>query len=884
MTLLDRTLGHYRVLTPLGRGGMGEVFVAQDIRLGRRVALKVLPEEVAGSADRRERFEREARAVAALSHPNILAIHDFGEHDGVVYAVMELLEGETLRSRLDRGALPAREAIEHGRRIVDGLSAAHQRGIIHRDLKPENVFLTRDGLLKILDFGLAKLATPPGDTSTVAPLTEAGVILGTVGYGAPEQMRGEAADARADIFSVGAILYEMLAGHRAFRGASSLDVVAAILNLDAPPLPLSGPNAEGIANIVTRCLDKRPDQRFQSARDLGFALEATAAGAAALPGAASSSRPKQLAAGVTIVLLLAAAVTYVAVTWVTSPSTAVATAGEGQPVRIAVLPFENLGPPEDAYFASGVTEEITNRLAMLSGLGVISRTSAAQFAESGRNTKEIGKELGAAYLLLGGVRWIRDGNGAGRVRITPQLVRVLDDTQIWTDQYDRALAELFSLQSEIAERIAVSLDLKLLEPQRRITESSATTNLQAYQAYLRGIDAASAGDSISRSGSQLSVESFEQAVALDPGFAIAHARLSSAHSTFFRLGYDMTDARLASALASAERARELQPDLPWTHLALGSYYYARDEYDQARREFLLAQRAIPGASEVHARLGNTARRQGRFDEALSFGQRAAELDPRSAREFRDIGMTLGALRRYEEAIGYEDRSIALDPNQLIPYWEKTGSQLNLGRPLDEVRRTLERMPQKGDAIVLRAWLRLELLARNYQAALLRIQDFPGGFVDQNFVWPQPLLLAETYRFLGDVSRARPLFHMACDWLERERGRVPDDPRVLSALGLAYAGLGRKEDAIREARRAVDLMPATRDAMRAPARVHDLARVYTMVGEYGAALDALDRLLSMPYFFFSVNVLELEPIWDPLRNEPGYRSLVDAHRRETRGKS
>jgi serine/threonine-protein kinase len=208
----------------------------------------------------------------------------------------------------------------------------------------------------------------------------------------------------------------------------------------------------------------------------------------------------------------------------------------------------------------------------------------------------------------------------------------------------------------------------------------------------------------------------------------------------------------------------------------------------------------------------------------------------------------------------------------------------MGRPLDEVRRTLERIPPKDDAYVLRAWLRLELLARNYQAALLRIQDFPGGFLDQNFDWPQPLLLAETYRFLGDVGRARPLFHMACDWLERERGRVPDDPRVLSALGLAYAGLGRKEDAIREARRGVDLTPATKDAMRAPARVHDLARVYTMVGEYSAAIDELDRLLSMPYFFFSVNVLELEPIWDPLRKEPGYRTLVDAHRRETRGKS
>jgi len=878
MTLLDTTLGHYRVLAPLGRGGMGEVFVAQDIRLGRKVALKVLPEEVAGSADGRERFEREARAVAALSHPNILAIHDFGEQDGVVYAAMELLEGETLRSRLDRSALPTREAIEHARRIVDGLAAAHQRGIIHRDLKPENVFLTRDGQLKILDFGLAKLTTPPGDTTTVAALTESGVVMGTVGYAAPEQMRGEVADARADIFAVGAILYEMLAGHRAFRGGSSVDVVAAILTADAPPLAVSGPNTVGIENIVTRCLDKRPDHRFQSARDLGFALDATAAVAARPPAPVSSSRRGLLAAGLILGLLIAAAGTYVAVTRLKSASAVALGSGVAPPLRIAVLPFENLGPPEDDYFASGVTEEITNRLAVLSGLGVISRSSAMQYAKSGKNTKEIGKELGIAYLLLGGIRWDRDGNGPGRVRITPQLVRVVDDTQIWTDHYDRALAEVFSVQSDIAERIAESLDMRLLEPQRRVMESSATNNLQAYQAYLRGIDAASAGDSISPSGTRLSVESFEQAVALDPGFAIAHARLSSAHSTVFRLGFDVSDARITSALASAERARELQPDLAWTHLALGNYYYARDDYDQARREFLLAQRTMPGASEVQARLANTARRQGRFDEALGLGQRTIELDPRSSRAFRDIAMTLGALQRYDEAIGYQDRAIALDPNQVITYWEKAGSQLNMGRPLDEVRRTLERMPQKNDAYVLRAWLRLELLARDYQAALLRIQAWPGGFEDQNYVWPQPLLLAETYRYLGDRDRAGPMYETAREKLERERGQRPDDPRVRSALGLAYAGLGRKEDAIREARKGVDLVPPAKDAMRAPARVHDLARVYTIVGEHRAALDELERLLSMPYFFFSVNVMELEPVWDPLRSDPRYRSIVDAHRR------
>jgi TolB-like protein/Flp pilus assembly protein TadD len=873
-------LGAYEILTLIGRGGMGEVYKARDTRLDRTVAIKVLPTELAGDPDLRARFEREARAIATLSHPNILAIHEFGDDGGTMFAAMELLEGETLRARLDRGALPPRTSIDYARRIADGLAAAHARGVVHRDLKPENLFVTRDNQIKILDFGLAQLSEATGDSPTVSPLTEPGTMMGTVGYAAPEQVRGAAADARADIFALGAVLYEMLEGHRAFKGSSPFDVVASILTSDPPPLTVSGANAEALETVIRRCVDKNPDQRFQAARDLRFALDAVDH----LPKSQLTKSRWMGRGRVTatlLVLSILASAAYVVIGRLTahrSGASAAATARSGPLVRVVVLPFENLGPPEDGYFASGVTEEITSRLAGVGGLGVISRTSAAQYVRSGKSSRQIGQELGADYILEGGVRWQRDAGGSGRIRITPQLVRVADDTHVWAERYDRVVAEIFPIQADIAERVAESLDLRLLAPARSAIESDATKNVEAYEAYLRGIDYRSRPDNVTSTGARQIVESFERAVALDPRFGMAQARLSSAHSMLYRLGIDVSDTRLAKAKAGAESARDLLPDSPWVHLALGNYYYARNDYALALDEFVAAQKGMPGSSEVYALLGYTQRRQGRIEDALGSFQRAAELDPRSSNAMRDIAFADALLRRYDEAIRYDDRAIALDPNQVITYWEKSAVQLNSGRPLDEARLTLAAMPKTDDPYVLRAWLRLELLARDYRAALARVEAQRDGFVDQAFFWPKPLLLGNLYRLLGDADRARTMYGAAQKILERERDERPKDARVRSALGGVHAGLGRREEAIREARLGVELVPPSNDAMMAPVRVEDLARVYTLVGDHGAALDQLEHLLTMPSFFFSIRLLELDPAWDPLRGLPRYRALVAAHKR------
>jgi len=391
--LIGTTLGHYRIVEQIGAGGMGVVYRAHDERLDRDVAIKVLHEAVAQDADRLARFEREAKAVAKLDHPNILAIHDFGTEDGVTYAVMELLEGESLREVIKGGGLTTSKAVEYAQAIAEGLAAAHDKGIVHRDLKPENVFLTRDGRIKILDFGLAKLKLPEHDLSTDTPTatldTAPGGLLGTVAYMAPEQVQGQPADHRSDIFALGVLLYEMLTDHRPFGGGTTVETEAAILKEDPESISAVSPGVQpALATVVSKCLEKRPEDRFSSAHDLSLTLGAVESTSPAPPvhqGSVISKRWPHVLAVVIAALI--------AVFFVLPPQGLFERLEEKPPEttppRIVVLPFENLGSPDDEYFADGITEEITSRLAAVSGLQVISRTSAMYYKDRRLPVKQI---------------------------------------------------------------------------------------------------------------------------------------------------------------------------------------------------------------------------------------------------------------------------------------------------------------------------------------------------------------------------------------------------------------------------------------------------------------------------------------------------------------
>jgi len=591
--MIGRTLGHYEILGPLGAGGMGEVYRARDERLEREVAIKVLPAALAGDVNRLARFEREAKALARLSHPNILTIHDFGREHETSFAVMELLEGETLRATIRRGPLPWRRAVELAAAIAEGLAAAHAHGITHRDLKPDNLFLTSDGRVKILDFGLAKVREEViADVETLAPgapVTIAGTILGTVGYMAPEQVRGEPADARSDIFAFGCVLYALVSGQRAFKGKSEADVLSAILMSDPSTLIESVPEVPApLSEIVERCLAKSPQQRFQSTEDLAFALRS----------------------------LLTPA-----------PATAPLSSGEvrddDENPSVAVLPFANLSAdPEQEYFCDGMAEEIINALAQVTGLRVVARTSAFAFKGQAADIREIGAKLDVRTVLEGSVRKAGD-----RLRITAQLINVTDGYHLWSERFDRRLEDVFEIQDEISLAIVEKLEVKLLGKEQEAVVKRHTENLDAYNAYLQ---AWFHWNELTPEAYQRSRECFEEAARIDPEYARAYSGLAVWYvSQSWWAELSPHDA-LTAATPLVQRALELDDKISEAHDLYGiAHGFFRHQWDAAESSLRKAVELGPNIAATRANLGAFLLVKGRFDEALAEVSLAQKLDPLS---------------------------------------------------------------------------------------------------------------------------------------------------------------------------------------------------------------------------------------------------------------
>jgi len=877
--LIGRTLGHYRVVEKIGAGGMGEVYRAHDERLDRDVAIKVLPEEVAQDPERLHRFEREAKAVAQLAHPNILEIWDFGSEDGVSYAVTELLEGETLRGLISKGSLTTGKAVEHARVIADGLAAAHDKGIIHRDIKPENIFLTADGRIKILDFGLAKLLLREQDSSAESPTatldTAPGGLIGTVAYMAPEQVQGQPADQRSDIFALGVVVYEMLAGHRPFGGSTTVETAAAILKEDPEAIATASPNVpSSLAAVVLKCLEKRPEDRFSSAHDLSLTLGAveSTAPAAPLPERAFISRrwPHVLAIVVAAVIAL----------FVVLPPEGLfewSAVQPGDPVlpRIVVLPFENLGPADHDYFADGMTEEITARIASVKGLQVISRTSAVQYAGLNASIAQMGEELGVGYVLEGTVRWAF-GEGASRIRITPQLIRVEDDTHLWAESYDRIVEDVFDLQSEIAEQVTKQLGIALTGPDRGAVESQPTESFEAYQAYLRGRHYETRPHFTYENWDR-AMAAYQQAVDLDPDFALAHAHLARGHALLRYFRHDLTPERLLAADDAAARATELAPDSPRVRLALGYYQlWAYRDIEKALEEFELAGVVQPDNAEILNAMGSVFFIQGRWEEALDAYQRAFELSPREAELIASAGWALWTIRRYPEAIAAVDQAINLAPDSVWPYVYKTLALWSWKGSATRTRVVLEALPATLGGWERWAWYWQDVYEGRFRDALDRLETSADDWIRiKMFARPNALFAAQLYELLGEPEPARQSYEHALEILETEVPASPEDPRLRSSLGIAYAALGRKEDAIREGVRATELLPRSMDGYYYLPYAVDLAHIYTIVGEDEAALDQIEHLLSNPSWI-SAPWLEMDPRWNPLRDNPRFQALLEEY--------
>jgi serine/threonine protein kinase len=871
--MIGQVVSHYNILDKLGEGGMGVVYKAHDIKLDRFVALKFLPPDLTRDPDAKERFIHEAKAASALDHNNICVVHEIGEtDDGQIFIVMAYYKGETLKKKIERGPLKIEEAIDIATQIAQGLSKAHEHSIIHRDIKPANIMITSDGVAKIVDFGLAKLY---GRTM----LTKTGTTLGTAAYMSPEQARGETVDQRTDIWSLGVVLYEMLIGQRPFKAEYENALIYSILNTD--PGPLTGLRADisvTLEQAVAKCLAKSPDDRYTEFDELILDLRSYADGTIQTgtprkhPPAPRQRNGRPLWYGMAALGVLGVAL----VTYLLFPSPGEVERSPSELKMIAVLPFENLGPAEDEYFADGLTEEITSRLGSISGLGVISRQSSIQYKKSQKTLPVVAKELGVDYVLAATIRWMRTDSGQ-RIRITPHLLQVSGDRQLWSENIDRTLNDIFRVQTEIATQVVHALGIVLSEREKGAIAAIPTKNLEAYQAYLRGIS--SLGDMYQKVNTQMAIEMFERAVERDSTFAVAYVALSIAHLSYHWAGFDRTKDRLDRSKEALDRAFALQPDLSEAYVALGMYYYrGYRDYERALETIRKVERNLPNDSRVLAFLAYVWRRQGKFEEAVEELKKASAFDPRNAGIPGQIGNTLFQLGNYPEAERYLDRAISLQPDQALDYVTKSNMYLHWHGDITKCRSVLELVPT-----VYSQWERfvqLDIYERNYQTALDRLTNAPDKtFVGQHSLTPVSQLRGLIYRFMSDTARSRAWFDTARVFLESEITKRPEDYRLHTSLGIVYAGLGRSEGAVREAERSRGLMPISTDAVTGVFPVIGLAHVYIMVGKHDAALDKLDMLMSLHApKYITPPLLRLDPIYDPLRSNPRFQALLTKYER------
>jgi serine/threonine protein kinase/tetratricopeptide (TPR) repeat protein len=888
--MIGKNIAHYRILEKLGEGGMGVVYKAEDTKLHRFVALKFLHPELTRDDEAKERFIHEAQAAAALTHPHICTIYEIDEHDGQSFMAMEFIEGEDLKDRVQKGPLPLDEVFSIAVQIGEGLHEAHERGIVHRDIKPGNIMVTSKGQAKILDFGLARLGAH-------SKITKIDTTLGTAAYMSPEQASGKEVDRRSDIWSLGVVLYEMVTGVRPFTGEYEPAVVYSVLH-DTPE-PLTSRRSQvpmELERIVGKALEKDASGRYPHVEDMLVDLRALRSvtesrGVSKLQKTAVRASKNKIAiagaaAGIVVVAVLAIA--FLPRLFESAPPPEKTPATDHRKM-IVVLPFENLGSPEDEYFANGTTDAITARLASVSGLGVISRQSAMQYKQTTKTIRQIGGELGVDYILEGTVQRERPGDPTSRVRVIPQLVRVADDTHVWADTYDENMVEVFRVQSDIAERVAARLDVALLEPERRAIEKKPTENLAAYENYLRGMDFV---DITNIPDVETAVDLLKKAVSLDPRFAEGWAGLARAYHDLYWI-FDRPGALMLEKEA-AGRAQELAPDLPETHLALGYVAYAQREFDQALEHFRKAEDLQPSGDAASA-MCRTLRRLGKWQDALNYAEKARRLIPRSYTIYSDEGgYTKFCLRRFDDAEQDFDQAILLSPNVNDAYILKAHTLVARDGDVSAAKQVMREMLRRTNVAEAAAATITQGFAG--QISYIDLRLFPEAYTyvfDAFEAGPleryreiQPAVVATTHlarafihESLGDRQSARASYDSARIYYERIIRSNPQSAYFClyrTNLGLAYAALGRCEEAIREGEEAVRMMPISKDGVVGPYLVGYLAEIYVRCGKNEAAIDQIETLFSVPSDM-SPGQLRVDPIWDPIRSNPGFRRLSEGKR-------
>jgi len=701
-------LGPYEIVHPIGSGGMGDVYRARDTRLDRDVAVKVLPERFARDAEARMRFEREAKAVAALTHPNILAIHDYGSTEEAAYSVTELLEGQTLRRRLNEGPIPWRKAIEIGAALADGLAAAHARGIIHRDVKPENIFLTADGRVKILDFGIAQLVRQespdegqldPTLMPTLPMKTDPHAVVGTAGYMAPEQLRGEPVDATSDIFSLGCVLYEMVTGRAAFIRATVIDSLSAILT-DTPDVFAVSERLipYELARVVQRCLEKSRHERFQSGRDLAFALKAIGTSTALTYEAPRQRQRRWWIAGGIAAALALGALGYLLMHRFEVDVRPRAVTAARRPVRsIAILPFINATGDRDAeYLSDGVTETLINLLAQVPGLRVMSRTSVFHYKDKSPNPVSVGRDLRVSAVVVGRIEAVGD-----RLVVSAELVDTADNALIWGNRYQIARADLFDVQQAIASEIARMLRLQLGGRAQDALTKRHSVDAGAYELYLKG---RFQWNKRNAEGLYKAIEYFNQAIEIDPQYALPYAGLADCYNLLDIWAGLPTNETFPRAKAAAQKALAIDDQLAEAHTSLAYAIHTYEwDWPAAEREYRRALELNPNYATAHQWYAEFLTSQGRFDEAEEQGRKALQLDPMSPIINAVVAWNETMARRYPAAIEQGRRTTQLFPDFMPGHAYLGLALLESGKPREAIA-PFEQARKLQDIVVVVTWL------------------------------------------------------------------------------------------------------------------------------------------------------------------------------------
>jgi serine/threonine-protein kinase len=878
--VLERELGH---------GGMATVYLARDLKHDRSVALKVLRPELAQALGP-ERFHREIETVARLQHPHILAVHDSGGAAGQLWFTMPFVEGESLRDRLRREQqLPVEVALRIATDAARALQYAHEHGVIHRDIKPENLLLTTDGSALVADFGIAR-ALSSGDDR----LTETGISVGTPAYMSPEQAAGDRhLNARTDVYSLGAVLYEMLAGEPPFTGATAQSVIAKRLSGAVPRVRHIRPSVpESVEQAVIRALALVPADRFASAAEFVRALGPTIATPTATPTAprASAGRAVRGRASAHAWRLPVAAMALglgvfiglgVLFAWRRSHPGAADTGGTKV---LAVLPFENLGDSADAYFADGVANDLRTKLSQVPGLQVIARGSSNEYRKTTKTQQQIARELGVDYLLTATVQWQRIAGGASRVRVSPELVDVSPNhapRSKWGQQFDAALTDVFQVQADIATRVAAALNVALGAQQQQVIAQQPTANLTAYNAFLKG--EAAVERAYYQEGDTWKVREalhlYEDAVALDPTFVQPWVELALWYTGLASSGQLPTDS--TTARRAVEHAVALAPGKPDVQLALGYYtQVVRGDPAQARAHYEAGLKVDPGNARLLLSMSGLETELGHLDEAVTYGLQAQALDPRSAWATHTLAEALHLLRRYPEALRAYEHARALQPMDLGTIEQQAIVHLAQG-DLPAARAVLASAATDVDSIELARWVAgtwdLVWLPDSAQQDLVlqlpREVQQPGETFDEESAL-RGILHAQIYYLRGDRSRTRAYADSArrgFDAMLRARPYLNrSDNWVLR--GLAWAYLGEKAQAIREGERGIRRALEEGGSMGTGYVRWMLARIYILVNEPGKAVDQVEVLLKTPSYF-APGWFRVDPNFASLRGNPRFERLI-----------